>query len=342
MRLPYTEPAILLHLVYLAAVAAGAPKEPLLTAAGLTEEQFATPFMPIASQNACALLGEVVRLTGEPGFPMHTLEGTTPSSFGLIGYAVASHATVGMAIHRGLHGMRFFLCAYPVRLEERGPSVHEVFQPVGPAWPHRHRYAEYGMGLCLDVIRKSSGQRLVPSEVRFTHSDDEAHDALERYFGCPVRFGQARTEMVYPAHWLDMPCARADPDLADILAQVVDKDLARFQPTHPRLADLVRTAIADALHDNHGQLATVSRRLGLQPRSLQHLLHKEGARFADLLDEERRVRAEDLLRGPDMLDAVAYRLGYQSAAAFIRAFRRWTGQTPAQFRRTLHTKSPQD
>ena len=342
MRLPYTEPAILLHLVYLAAVAAGAPKEPLLTAAGLTEEQFATPFMPIASPNACALLGEVVRLTGDPGFPMRTLEGTTPASFGLVGYAVASLATVGMAVHRGLHGMRFFLCAYPVRLETRGPSVHEVFQPVGPAWPHRERYAEYGLGLCLDVIRKSSGQRLVPSEVRFTHRDDGARDALERYFGCPVRFGQARTEMVYPAQWLDLPCTRADPDLANILSDTVDKDLARFQTQGPPLAGLVRTAIADALHDNHAKLSTVSRRLGLQPRSLQHLLHKEGMRFADLLDEERSAQAEELLSGPEALDAVAYRLGYRSAAAFIRAFRRWTGQTPAQYRRTLHTESPQD
>jgi AraC-like DNA-binding protein len=341
MNLPYTEPAILALPAIQAAARAGVSQGLLLAPAGLTAEQFAHPFMPIASHDLCALLHEIVQATGDPAFPIHALEHTAPGNFGLVGYAVATRPTVGMAVHQGLHGLRFFRSAYPVRIEELEPDVHETIGEAGPPWPHKHRFAEYGMGLCLDVIRKSSGRRLAPTEVRFAHADDEAREGLERYFGCPVRFGQGRTEMIYPAAWLGLACVRGDPDLAKILADAVDNELASLPPPGPRLADLARTAIADTLRDNHAHLATVSRRLGLRPRSLQHLLRKEGASFAALLDEERKQRALELLRGPEALDAVAYRLGYQGAATFIRAFRRWTGQTPAQYRRSRQeTPSP--
>jgi AraC-like DNA-binding protein len=340
LDLPYTEPAILVLPVVQAAARAGVPPPSLLAPIGLTPRQAADPFTPASSQGVCELLGSVARETGDPAFALRALEDTAPGSFGLVGFAVVARPTVGMAVHQGLHGLQFFQSAYPVRIEERGASVHQVVGLLGPPWPHRHRYAEYGLGLCLDVIRKSSGQRLAPTVVHFAHAEDDARVGLERYFGCPVRFGQDRTEMIYPATWLGMACVRGDPELAAVLADAVDTRLAALPAPGPRLADLARTAIAHLLRDEQAHLAGVSRRLGLRPRSLQHLLRKEGARFADLLDEERREFALELLRGPDGLDAVAYRLGFQSAATFVRAFRRWTGTTPGAFRRALGAARP--
>jgi AraC-like DNA-binding protein len=341
MTLAYTEPAILALPVIQAATQVGAPSEPLLAAAGLSQDELATPFMPIASECMCALLGEVARLTGDPAFAVRMMERTTPGDFGMIAYSIVTRPTLGMAVHQGLHVLTYFRSAVPPRVEERGRSMHIVLDSAGPDWPHRNRYAEYALGMCMDLLRKSSGQRLRPHEVGFSHAEDEAAPAMRGYFGCTVRYDQPRTELVFPAEWFGFPCARADPELADLLADTLDRGLQPLEQQGPRLADLARTAVAHALRNGGADLGAVSRRLGLRPRSLQHLLHKEGATFAAVLDEERKQRALELLRGPEALDAVAWRLGYQGAATFIRAFRRWTGQTPAQYRRSQQeTPSP--
>jgi AraC-like DNA-binding protein len=339
MNRPYTEPAALALPIIQAAMEAGVPGEPLLAAAGMSLQELATPFVPITSERLCALLGEVERLTGDPAFAVRMMERTTPGSYGMIGYSIVTRPTLGMAVHQGMHVLTYFRVAVPPRVEERGAFMHIVLDSIGPDWPHRRRYMEYALGMCMDLLRKSSGQRLLPREVGFRTEADEAEPALREYFGCPVRYAAPRTELVFPAQWFGMPCARSDPELTALLASTLNKGLEPLEQQGPRFSDMVRTAIAHALRNGGADLGAVGRRLGVRPRSLQHLLRKDGATFAELLDEERKLRARELLLGPDALDAVAYRLGYQSAAAFIRAFRRWSGQTPTQYRRDQHAGS---
>jgi AraC-like DNA-binding protein len=340
MNRPYIEPAAVALPIVQAAMQAGVPAAPLVAAAGMTLDELAAPFVPIASENMCALLGTVARLTGDPAFAVRMMERTTTGNFGMIAYSIVTRPTLGMAVHQGLHVLTYFRSAVPPRVEERGNHMHIVLDSVGSDWPHRNRYAEYALGMCMNLLRQSSGQRLLPKQVAFTHAEDEAAPAMRDYYGCVVQYSQPRTEMVFPADWFSRPCARSDQELAALLGKTLDRGLQPLDQNGPRLTDMARTAIANALSNGGANIGTVSRRLGLRPRSLQHLLHKERASFTRLLDEERKLRAQELLRGPEALDAVAYRLGYQSAAAFIRAFHRWTGQTPMQFRRSQPPDPP--
>jgi AraC-like DNA-binding protein len=95
-----------------------------------------------------------------------------------------------------------------------------------------------------------------------------------------------------------------------------------------------RAAVAAALPGGEPTLAAVARAVGTSPRTLQRRLGEEGAPFASLVDAVRRERAEAYLRAPDVSVAeVSWLLGFAEQSAFTRAFRRWTGVAPTEWRR---------
>jgi AraC-like DNA-binding protein len=96
--------------------------------------------------------------------------------------------------------------------------------------------------------------------------------------------------------------------------------------------------MADALTIGDPSGRAHGRRLGLSPRTLQRRLGEHRASFQRLLADVRRELADQYLRRPDLsLGEVAFLLGYQDLSSFHRAFRRWSGRTPLERRRTLVT-----
>jgi AraC-like DNA-binding protein len=88
-------------------------------------------------------------------------------------------------------------------------------------------------------------------------------------------------------------------------------------------------------------MATVAQSLGTSPRSLHRRLSDEGTRFNDLLDDVRRDFAERYLARPRLaVSEVAFLVGFNDASAFFKAFRRWTGATPTEYRSALTASAP--
>jgi AraC-like DNA-binding protein len=96
----------------------------------------------------------------------------------------------------------------------------------------------------------------------------------------------------------------------------------------------VRDAIAAELRGGSPRLESIARRLAMSPRTLQRRLADEGRLFNDVLDEMRVRAAKAYLARRDVAGAeVAYLLGFAEQSSFTHAFRRWTGQTPTEYRR---------
>src|SRR4029079_12500683 len=94
-----------------------------------------------------------------------------------------------------------------------------------------------------------------------------------------------------------------------------------------------RERVRAPLCEGPPSLAAVAASLRTSRRTLQRRLADEGVSFADLVDDVRRALAEDYVRDPRRpLGEVAYLLGYAELSPFLRAFKRWTGRTPADVR----------
>lgn len=109
-------------------------------------------------------------------------------------------------------------------------------------------------------------------------------------------------------------------------------------PPPPDLIDKLRAAIREALPNADHGLPVIARRLGLSPRTLQRRLFELGLSYTNLVDEERQVIAEGLLKDSSVsICQVVYKLGFSDGKSFRRAFRRWRGTSPAQYRHDFRT-----
>jgi len=168
--------------------------------------------------------------------------------------------------------------------------------------------------------------------VHFVAEGPRDHRAHERFFAAPVRFGQPADELVFDRSWLDRPVLDAEPSLATFfdrhIASLGDQD-----PGGDPFADRVRRAIGAAL-DDRPSLARTARQLGVSSRTLQRKLGALGTSYAELVDSVRRTVATRCLETQDVaISEVAYVVGFAEVSAFHRAFKRWTGTTPTEFRR---------
>jgi AraC-like DNA-binding protein len=114
---------------------------------------------------------------------------------------------------------------------------------------------------------------------------------------------------------------------------------ARPEQLHPRdtYVHRVRVTITRLVEDGRCSVESVAKQLAVSPRTLQRRLERAGTTFGALCDDARRAAALAQLRDPRVpIKEAAFRLGFSEPSTFYRAFRRWTGDTPANYRASTH------
>ncbi|HNT38157.1 MAG TPA: AraC family transcriptional regulator ligand-binding domain-containing protein [Rubrivivax sp.] len=160
-----------------------------------------------------------------------------------------------------------------------------------------------------------------------------------RLLGVPVHHGSPVAALAIPAAMWGLPLRRADPYLHGTLRRSVE-DLGLMQSSADALELAIRARLRDALADQGADARSVARLLGMSVRTLQRRLVARGRTWTEVVEAFRRDEATRLLAGPEPIVEIVARLGYREQTSFTRAFRRWTGRTPAQWRRSL--LSPRD
>jgi AraC-like DNA-binding protein len=171
-----------------------------------------------------------------------------------------------------------------------------------------------------------------PRLVELTHEQPGYAAEVERALGCPVRYRASATRLHFARWLLDAPLLHANPELKRLLESQAERKLAEL--TVPRsLAARVRAVVLDGQDGARPTMRAMARRLGLSSRSLRRHLHEEGHTYAEVLEQAMAEIARRMLDDPAAtIQDVADRLGFSEASAFHRAFKRWTGLTPRQFR----------
>ncbi|MBS2028095.1 MAG: AraC family transcriptional regulator [Deltaproteobacteria bacterium] len=254
-----------------------------------------------------------------------------PTDYGLLGFVSLSCPTIGAALEQVSRYSRLWTAEPELRLHADGWFSAEYTRPL-PDRPGLRIGTEGALAEVLQAVRAVAPGPVSPTEVWFRHpapSDTQAHEA---FFGCKVKFGAARNAMMLPREALQMAMPRPDPQLGMFLGGLASKALeARAEPDS--LLDQLRRLLAEELRSGVPNLQSTAKRLATSARTLRRKLETEGTTFRDLLDETRSKLAQSYLANPDLpLAEVAFLLGFSEASAFHRAFKRWTKQTPAEFR----------
>lgn len=277
-----------------------------------------------------------VELTGDPAFGLKASRHQCPSDLHGIDIALSSSATLGESVKRYMHYL-ILLSNVPrseLYQDEHGDWRLEFTQISGPLPAMAAR--DYFMAMNLRLFEKQTG---VPADRFLRRLDFISPDPESRSYWStmkvPVTFGQERSALVFKAEAWDMPSPGANPRL---LAQVEQPILAYLAECGmPLPLSALRARLADML-GGPVSLEQLAESLQLPVKNLHDSLERQGLNFARLLDQTREELTLTLLEDPALLlKTVASRVGFSTSSGLIRAFVRWRGCTPNQYRRQLET-----
>ncbi|MBW4597326.1 MAG: AraC family transcriptional regulator [Brasilonema angustatum HA4187-MV1] len=309
--------------------------EQMLAAIGLYPEILKDADVYISHEKFIALWVELVRCSGNPSIGLRMAEFAQPSCWDVVGYAVESSPNLNEAMRRIVRSVRVLHEEAEMTFEVKGKVArltHTV--PSFPISPYRANCDWVVAGIFL-LIRRITGVDFVPLKVGFQYSLPEDISAYHRLFRAPLKFGQPVNEIAFDSTFLSSPLLKSYPGLGRVLDRYIEDLLAKL-PHSESFIDSVRREISIELRGGNLGVEVIAKRLGFVPRTLQRKLKEAGSSYQELLDEMRRSLSIHYLQEQHMaVSEVAFLLGFSEASAFYRAFKRWTGTTPSEFRRTL-------
>ena len=273
-----------------------------------------------------------VEQSGDADLGLKAARRLTLGDVGAIDYVVSSATTVRSAIEQTSRYARLINDVLNVKLELEG-SVALVRLENRVALPRAAADFQLG-GFFRNHVCDWLGSRFGELTVWFTHdAPADLREYVRTFEPAKVRFSAPVLGFAFDRHILDLPLPHADPNLHAMLVPYADRILSAL-PAAPSVAANVRSLIGLQLADGGPDVARAASRLGMSLRTLARRLETEGTTFRELVDDVRRQLAlEHVARRTASFSEISDQLGFSQVAAFHRAFRRWTGQTPLQYRR---------
>jgi AraC-like DNA-binding protein len=316
-----------------AITSAGGDPEELLRRLNLDRAVFNQPERFIACADFARLLEHAARATADDAFGLHFGARGNPKDIGPLAYAVLNAPTIARAIDVAARYLHLHNQAIELSTTATAQLVYlrYIHSNVGQDAPRQ--FNEYSMAMALNVLRMMAGSQWAPREAQFAHAAPPDVSEHIRVVGAPVEFGCATNALIVEREFFERAVPAADPRLFQIMGRYLD-DVLGHMPHDDGALTPVRKAIAESLREGGPNLRRVAQKLAASPRTLQRQLKRYGVEFKNLADDTRRQFAMDYLKNPeDSLTQIAFLLGYSEVSAFNRAFKRWTGKTPSDFRR---------
>jgi AraC-like DNA-binding protein len=312
--------------------AAGIATDGALEAVGLSSAALQGPEARVTHRANNELWARLSAASGDPDFGLHFAERLDVGAFDVVGYLVARSRTFGEGLARVVAYSRILHDAGRVEVEREGAQLIVYPGCRGLPFPCPRPIAEFSAASVVVLARALTGAAVVPLAVEFEHPAPARVSEHRRIFGVLPRFQVPETRLVFSAAVLDLGIRGADPGLLTYLDAYASEVLARL-PVATDLLDEVRRVIATELPRGVPEMAAVAAQLGVSSRTLQRRIATHGTTFAALVDQVRRSFAERYLAdGRLALGEVAFLVGFADPSNFHRAFRRWTGTSPARYR----------
>lgn len=313
----------------------GLPAAAVLAGTGLAAATLEDPDTRTSIGQFVGACRNALRLGASPELPFRMGGAIRVSSYGLYGFAVLTARTARDAFR---FAQRFHRLATPVfRLRlvdadgEAGWDFDDALR-LEVDDPLRRFLVELQMSLHVSMGRDvwPAGARADGIEVR--HARPAHHALYEPHLGCPVRFGASRDAIRFDPQLLDEAMPLANP-LTESMVRRMCEQLLEEGGDAGGLAREVSERLA-ARPGRFPDFEETAAALGVAPRTLRRRLADEGTSYQRLLDGVRERLAKDYLAGTRMgAEDIAGALGFGDAAAFRKAFRKWTGRSPGAWRR---------
>jgi AraC-like DNA-binding protein len=310
----------------------GLDRARLMAAAGLDAVELNDPDARVPIQKSWSLWRAILERRPDGAMGLRLGAAARVRDLGVVGYTMFYSSTLGAALARLCRYSHVITKAVQYRLEHDA-GLSSVALEGNPRFDSLIQPLDARLAFVVAAAREITGADVVPHEVCFSYEEPLDVAEHQRFFRCPLRFERTPSAVVFSRQDLDRPAVAGDETLGGYLDRVAEEVLQSLED-RSSLREQVQRTIWSQLAAGPPSLPNVASRLGQSPRTLQRRLRASGTSFAELLDELRRHMALRLLKDRSLaIYEVAFLLGYSDPSTFYRAFRRWHGAPPDEFRR---------
>ncbi len=311
----------------------------MLSAALLSEAELQDPDARISAESYGAAIETGIKLTGDTGLPMRHAADQRLEHLSIVGLIVATARSLSETIQQLNRYVRL-IADIPLPqadhrfelVQTRGETWLVDALPVNLAGPDA---IEATFASFVSSYRNTEPSIPLAVEVTVTFAPPLHADLYQEIFQAPTRFGAERNALRIHPHWVTFQKENTPEYALSLFVDHADALLASLKDTET-LRARVEGQILKELHQGPVARDHVARELGVSERTLHRRLKDEGMTYAEVYDGVRDRMAREYLKTDRVTIAeVAFLLGFSESSAFVRAFRRWTGFSPSDFRQSL-------
>jgi AraC-like DNA-binding protein len=307
----------------------GYDAESIFLEEGIDREMILTPGVRITHAAVESLWSAVAELIEDPCFGLHAEKFWHPSHFNALGHAWLASGTLREALIRAVRYINIIGEDREKRLEDRAEGLTVILSSSleVPA------LMDLSMSILMSACRLNYGPDLDPVDVRFIHPEPSCAEEYDLYFNAPVKFNADSDSLTLPADAVDKRLPIGNPHLAKLNDQYIFRYLANLDRNN--IVQRVKGVIIDLLPSGGVSDEKAAQKLNLSTRSLQRKLQTNRTTFQTLLEEVRQELAEGYIHDSTIsLMEIAFVLGFSEYSSFSRAYKRWTGISPSEVRKS--------
>jgi AraC-like DNA-binding protein len=310
---------------------AGGNADRILGCCGVDSGLLLSPTQSLKLVSYCRVLEEAASQADYDNFGLHYGKQFQPQSLGLIGYIGLCSATLEAALKNFAKAFHWHQHDTFVQLVDLKDAWRFDYQVRHGAIVYRRQDAELTLGMVMNLIRAAAGSHWAPREVHFEHPRPEQWHDHCKVFDAPVYFDQPYNSLIIPKTDTARQMPNHDPMLLAVMQDAIQH--LNTAPYRQNVVEQTRAQIQICLIHGEPDLETTAEQLGMSRWSLQRRLSQENVTFSRLIDEVRCELATHYLQQQKLsVSEMGMLLGYSETSAFSRAFRRWFGVSPRQYR----------
>jgi AraC-like DNA-binding protein len=312
-------------------------------AEGLTEKDFSNWTTPLEVATKLEVISAAEFLTAHellddklgPGFGVRVGQQMLIEDYGVLGLSWRTCSRVGEIYERSERFFKLLSNTFVWQIQKEDNISHVVLHREA----HRRGMelsTEASLSATVVVLQAMSEQKIVPTQVSFKHSPPKDLTSFYKAFNCPILFNQPQYAISYKTEDLNLRTAKADASINNYLLQQVDEKTKGIKIPGSRFVHDVESLIKDALPTGIPSIHHIADLTAMSNRTLTRRLSEAGVTYRDLIKNTQESIAKDMLRNTEQsIGEIAFLTGFSEQSAFNRAFKKWTNQSPSEFRKSI-------
>ena len=308
--------------------------EPLYKKAGIGPELLLNPNARISISSVDALWEQAAKVIEDPCFAIDMAEFWHPSQMGALGYAWLASSSLRRAFKRAVRYIHVVTEDLNLDVKDTPSGLKVSVDLEGSIFtlPQHH---DLVLTILMHMCRFNFGDELVATEIKLAHPQPSCAKKITDYFRTDIQFDAEQSSLTIARADVDRVLPSGNKQIALMHDEVLMKYLVEIKKGD--IVQQVQSIILENLPDGQVTDSMVARELNLSGRSMQRRLKEHETTFRYLLDGVREMVAKQYIKNPmNRMSDIAFLLGFSEQSAFSRAFKKWTGKSPVEYRNSLN------